>query len=115
MCATIECPRVSSDAIRIRLFPYTLRNSIMEWLDTFSSHSSTSSYILSKKFMNKYFPSKKIAYLRDGIMLSLNWIQNAITKHGKGMRGYSANVHSMDYRMAPSAIFLHCTKFYKQG
>ncbi|CAI9775033.1 unnamed protein product [Fraxinus pennsylvanica] len=67
MCTTIEYPEVSNEALRLRLFPYTLRDSAKEWLDTCPPQSITTWNQLSQKFLNKYFPPKRIAKLRDDI------------------------------------------------
>lgn len=72
MCATIEYPRVSSEAIRLRLFPYTLRDSAREWLDTCPPQSITSRNQLSQKFLSKYFPPKRITLLPLEVLCVVN-------------------------------------------
>lgn len=71
MYTTIEYPGLFSEAIRLKLFPYTLRDSASEWLDTFPPQSITSWNSLSQKFLNKYFSSKMIAKLNS-------WTSNVI-------------------------------------
>ncbi|CAI9753560.1 unnamed protein product [Fraxinus pennsylvanica] len=67
MCATIEYQGVSSEAIRLTLFPYTLKDSATEWLDIFPPQCITIWNQSSQKFLSKYFPRKRIAKLRDKI------------------------------------------------
>ncbi|XP_022863622.1 uncharacterized protein LOC111383715 [Olea europaea var. sylvestris] len=67
MCATTEYPGVSREAIRLRHFLYTLRDSAREWLGNCPPQSITTWNQLSQKFLSKYFPLKRIAKLRDEI------------------------------------------------
>lgn len=67
MCAIVEYPGVSSEAIRLRLFLYTLKDSARDWLNTCLPQSITTWNQLSQKILSKYFPPKRIAKLRDEI------------------------------------------------
>lgn len=59
-----HAPGVNEDAIKLRLFPYTLRDATLEWLDA-EPHASISPWEdLTRKFCNKYFPPAKVARLR---------------------------------------------------
>lgn len=58
MCTIFEYLGVFSDATRLRLFPYTLRDSWREWLDTFPSHSITTWDSLKLKILEQILTVK---------------------------------------------------------
>jgi len=66
-CDTIKINGVSSDAIRLRLFPFSLRDSASDWLQNEEPNSFTTWKMLSKAFLSKYFPPSKTAKLRAEI------------------------------------------------
>ena len=67
-CDTININGASSDAIRLRLFPFSLRDRASDWLQNEEPNSFTTWEILSKAFLNKYFPTGKTAKLRTEII-----------------------------------------------
>jgi len=66
-CDTIKINVASSDAIRLRLFPFSLRDRASDWLQNEEPNSFTTWDALSKAFLSKYFPPGKIAKLRAEI------------------------------------------------
>ena len=52
---------VSADAIRLRLFPFSLRDKAKLWLSSLAPNSITSWDLLSKAFLTKYYPPGKTA------------------------------------------------------
>ena len=66
-CDTIKINRASSDAIRLRLFPFSLRDRASDWLQNEAPNSFTTWEMLSKTFLSKYFPPGKTAKLRAEI------------------------------------------------
>jgi len=66
-CDTIKINGASSDAIRLRLFPFSLRDRASDWLQNEEPNSFTTWEMLSKAFLSKYFPPGKIAKLRTEI------------------------------------------------
>ncbi|XP_074310348.1 uncharacterized protein LOC141646307 [Silene latifolia] len=55
------------DAIRLRLFPYSLRGSAREWLNNCDPDSFDTWDKLSTAFLQKYFPPGKTAKFRNDI------------------------------------------------
>jgi len=66
-CDTIKLKGVSTDAIRLRLFPFSLRDRASDWLQTEEPNSFTIWEVLSKAFLSKYFSPGKTAKLRTDI------------------------------------------------
>ncbi|XP_075515330.1 uncharacterized protein LOC142549969 [Primulina tabacum] len=67
ICDTIKCNGVSTDAIRLRLFPFSLQGEAMEWLRDLPAGSITTWEGLVEFFMHRYFPPTKITQLRNEI------------------------------------------------
>ena len=55
---------VSSDYVRLTLFPYSLLGAARRWLDFEPPNSITTWDDLAKKFLSQFFPSKKTTMLR---------------------------------------------------
>jgi len=66
-CDTIKINGASSDTIRLRLFPFSLRDRASDWLQSEEPNSFTTWDALSKAFLSKYFPPGKTAKLRAEI------------------------------------------------
>jgi len=66
-CNTIKINEASSDAIRLWLFPFSLRDRASDWLQNEEPNSFTTWDTLSKAFLSKYFPPGKTAKLRAEI------------------------------------------------
>ena len=58
---------VSQDAIKLRLFPFSLRDKAKLWLHSLAPQSITTWDTLSKAFLGKYFPPGKTAKFRQEI------------------------------------------------
>ena len=67
VCDTVKYNGVSDDAIRLRLFPFSLKEKAKYWLISEPSNSITSWDDLSNKFMARFFPPAKAAKLRIDI------------------------------------------------
>ncbi|KAH9763243.1 hypothetical protein KPL70_001093 [Citrus sinensis] len=59
--------RTTQDALRLRLFPYSLRDRARAWLNSLPSDSITTWNELADKFLMKYFPPTKNTKLRNEI------------------------------------------------
>ena len=59
ICETFKFNGVSDDAVRLRLFPFTLRDKARSWLHTWND--------LAQKFLAKFFPLVRTAKLRNDI------------------------------------------------
>ncbi|XP_062075610.1 uncharacterized protein LOC133779698 [Humulus lupulus] len=64
---SFKLPRVIEDALRLKLFPYSLRDRARAWLNSFPSDSVTTWQELAERFLMKYFPPTKNAKLRNEI------------------------------------------------
>ena len=67
VCDTVKYNGVSDDAIRLRLFPFSLKDKAKQWLILEPPNSITSWDDLSNKFLARFFPPTKAAKLRIGI------------------------------------------------
>src|SRR5262249_18195786 len=67
ICDTFKENGVNNDTIRLRLFPFSLRDRAKGWLNTLPSRSITTWDGLAEKFLTKYFPPSKTAKLRNDI------------------------------------------------
>ncbi|KAK8957227.1 hypothetical protein KSP39_PZI000978 [Platanthera zijinensis] len=67
ICDTFKINGVSDDAIRLRLFPFTLRTKAKQWLSSLPRGSITTWAEMTERFLTKYFPPAKTAKLRNDI------------------------------------------------
>ncbi|KAL0408099.1 UNVERIFIED_CONTAM: hypothetical protein Sradi_1744300 [Sesamum radiatum] len=58
---------VSSDAIRLRIFPFSLCDTAKDWLQSLPAGSITTWAALTQKFLAKYFPPAKTAKMLNEI------------------------------------------------
>ncbi|CAN6684919.1 unnamed protein product [Malus baccata var. baccata] len=61
----------SSEAIKLRLFPFSLKDKAKAWLHSLSANSITTWTELQEKFLNKFFPSFKTLALKKEILALL--------------------------------------------
>ena len=61
ICDTLKYNGVSSDALRLRLFPFTLKDKAKIWLKSQPPGSFTNWNDLVREFLAKYFPPSKTA------------------------------------------------------
>ncbi|KAI3742850.1 hypothetical protein L1987_60546 [Smallanthus sonchifolius] len=67
LCVTFKIHNCSDDAVRLRLFPFSLRSRAMEWLDALPPGTITTWAKMAVQFLWKYFPPDKTAKLRSSI------------------------------------------------
>ena len=67
ICDTFKINGATDDAIRLRLFPFSLRNRAKQWLNSLPRGSITTWDQMTEKFLLKYFPPAKTAKLRNDI------------------------------------------------
>ncbi|XP_060190996.1 uncharacterized protein LOC132620349 [Lycium barbarum] len=67
VCSTNVHPGVSMEAVRLRLFPYSLTGEATAWLDDLPSGSITTWEELTEAFLKKFFPPSRMLQLRDEI------------------------------------------------
>ncbi|KAI3775749.1 hypothetical protein L1987_45501 [Smallanthus sonchifolius] len=67
ICDTFKLNGVSNDAIRLRMFPFPLRERAKAWLNSLPTGSITTWDNLAQKFLSKYILLAKTAKLRNDI------------------------------------------------
>ena len=67
ICDTFKQNGVTDDAIRLRLFPFSLRDKAKSWLYSLPTGSITTWDALAQKFLAQFFPSGRTAKLRNEI------------------------------------------------
>jgi len=66
-CDTIKINGAFRDAIKLWLFPFSLRDRASDWLQNEEPNSFTTWKMLSKAFLSKYFSPGKTAKLKTEI------------------------------------------------
>src|SRR2546430_1464037 len=69
LCDTVKYSGVSQDAIRLRLFSFSLRDKAKAWLQSLAIGSITTWDELTDAFLQKYFPLMKSQKLRSDITI----------------------------------------------
>ena len=67
ICDSFKQHEVTEEAVRLRLFPFSLSGAARLWLNSLTPNSITSWDELTKKFLLKYFPPSKIVKFRNAI------------------------------------------------
>ncbi|XP_062083461.1 uncharacterized protein LOC133789704 [Humulus lupulus] len=67
LCATFKMNGVTNDAVRLRLFPFSLRDRAKSWLISLEANSITTWEELTQKFLAKFFPPSLFARYRGEI------------------------------------------------
>ncbi|VFQ93628.1 unnamed protein product, partial [Cuscuta campestris] len=74
-CQTLKMNGVTSDRIKLSLFPFSLRDRAARWLNTFSKGHFKNWEALHQAFMHEYFPPSAIAKIKRSIQ---NFSQDSI-------------------------------------
>nr|XP_027101695.1 uncharacterized protein LOC113722619 [Coffea arabica] len=67
VCNSMKLPGITEEQIKMRAFPFSLKDSAKDWLYYLSPGSITTWGQLMKKFLDKYFPASRAASLRKEI------------------------------------------------
>ena len=67
ICQTFKYENFSDDDVKLRLFPFSLKDRARSWLNTLPANSITSWEQMVTKFLNKYFPVHKTNVVRREI------------------------------------------------
>ncbi|KAL0433647.1 UNVERIFIED_CONTAM: hypothetical protein Slati_2699000 [Sesamum latifolium] len=67
ICDTFRFNGVSNDAVRLRIFPFSLYDTAKDWLQSLPTGSITTWAALTQKFLAKYFPPAKTAKMLNDI------------------------------------------------
>ncbi|CAL8152823.1 unnamed protein product [Prunus armeniaca] len=68
ICDTFKCNGATNDVVRLRLFPFSLKEKAKSWLNSQPPNSITTWDDLAKKFLAKFFPPAMTGKLRNDIM-----------------------------------------------
>ncbi|XP_073148093.1 uncharacterized protein [Henckelia pumila] len=68
ICDTFKHNGVTDDAIRLRLFPFSLRDKAKSWLNSLPAGSITTWEEMGQAFLSKYFPPSKTVKMRNDII-----------------------------------------------
>ena len=64
---TVKINGVMDDAIKLRLFPFSVRNRAKQWLNSLPKGSITTWTQMAEKFLSKFFPPAKTIKMRNDI------------------------------------------------
>ncbi|XP_074343484.1 uncharacterized protein LOC141682685 isoform X1 [Apium graveolens] len=67
ICDTFKFNGVSKDAIKLKLFPFSLRDKAKSWLHSLSTGSITKWEDIAQKFLTKFFPMAKITTIWNAL------------------------------------------------
>ncbi|XP_010247584.1 PREDICTED: uncharacterized protein LOC104590568 [Nelumbo nucifera] len=67
ICDTFKHNGVSDDVVRLRLFPFSLKDKVKTWLSSLPARSISTWDEMASRFLSKYFPPSKIAKMRNDI------------------------------------------------
>ncbi|XP_059463451.1 uncharacterized protein LOC132192202 [Corylus avellana] len=68
ICSTIEIQGFTEDDLRLRLFPFTLKDKAKRWFYCLSPNTITSWDQMQQTFLKRYFPKSKTIQIRRAIM-----------------------------------------------
>ena len=78
ICDMFRVNDVLDDAIRLRLFPFSLKDRASEWLNSLLAGSISDWATLAQKFLAKYFPPTKTVKLRNDITNFMQYDQESM-------------------------------------
>ena len=67
-CTTVQLHGLPEDGLKLRLFPFTLKDGARKWLLKLPPRSIHSWFELQEAFLSKFFPPSKAAKVRDSIV-----------------------------------------------
>ncbi|KAL0453610.1 UNVERIFIED_CONTAM: hypothetical protein Slati_1339100 [Sesamum latifolium] len=88
ICDTFKFNCVSDDAVRLRIFPFSLYDTTKDWLQSLPGGSITTWASLTQKFLAKYFPPAKTAKMLNDITSFVQLDRESLYdawEHFKGM------------------------------
>ena len=65
LCDTFRIDGMTDDALRLRLFPFSLKDKAKRWYQSILQATLTTCEALAEKFLMKYFPPAKTTILRE--------------------------------------------------
>ncbi|KAK4721421.1 hypothetical protein R3W88_011654 [Solanum pinnatisectum] len=95
---------VSSDYVRLMLFLYSLLGAARRWLDSEPPNSITTWDYLAKKFLSRFFPSKKTAKLRSEL---LSFTQNQGEDMYQAWACFKQMLNACPHHMQTNKVLAH--------
>ena len=86
ICANCKFQNFTDDSIRLRLFPFSLKDKAKAWLNSLSSGSITSWELFATKFLSKFFPMAKTNALRREIADFIKMNKRNFMRVGRDLR-----------------------------
>lgn len=67
-CSTVQPQGLTADELRLRIFPFTLKDAARKWLHKLAPQSITTWIQLQEIFLAKYFPPSRAAKVRSDLV-----------------------------------------------
>ena len=83
ICFTVKIQNFSDDALRLKLFPFSLKDKAKHRLNSLDSITISTWDHLPREFLKKYFSIRKINQIRKLSPVFPNWRVNFFMRHGK--------------------------------
>lgn len=83
VCSTLKIQNFSTDALKLLLFPFSLKDKAKHWLSTLPAQSISSWEQLQEAFLKKYFSAGKQVVFVEKFLLFPKLIMNNSTKLGR--------------------------------
>jgi hypothetical protein len=68
VCATLQYNNVTDDIVRLKLFPFSLKEKAKSWLHSLRPNTIRTWQEMTREFLKKFFPTHKTNTLRKNIM-----------------------------------------------
>ena len=67
LCTTFNVQHLTENALKLRLFPFSLKDKAKQWLNSLPSNSITTWAQLHQAFLTKFYPISKTMEMRNAI------------------------------------------------
>ena len=67
LCTTFNVQHLTENALKLRLFPFSLKDKAKQWLNSLPSNSITTWAQLHQAFLTKFYPIRKTMEMRNAI------------------------------------------------
>ncbi|XP_071939051.1 uncharacterized protein [Coffea arabica] len=83
VCSSMKSPGVTEEQIRLRVFPFSLKDAVKDWLYYLPAGNIITWAQLKKKFLKKFFPASRAASLRKKICSIKQYLGGPCMNTGK--------------------------------
>lgn len=105
ICDTFKFNGVSEDAIKLRLFPFSLRDNAKGWLHSLPAGSITTWGDLAQKFLTKFFPMAKTVAMRNAIT---QFAQHSGESLNEALERYKEMLRKCPHHGMPNWMIINC-------